>query len=162
MLNMDASLKGGMNMYIKVDSNKCSVCGACVSACPSDAVSIRDGIAVVDDSKCILCKRCIDVCPTGAISEVSELEVNETGSKGEQQGLEVFEAEPVSVIETPDRTCFSEFAIKMLPAVFDALMGLIGQRADSSSGQADSFRGQSALHGHQRRRRQKRGSNKRR
>ena len=53
-------------MAVKVESDKCNGCGECVSACPLDAIVIKDGKAVVDDS-CAECGACIDVCPNKAL-----------------------------------------------------------------------------------------------
>jgi pyruvate formate lyase activating enzyme len=41
---------------------RCTGCGQCVEACPRQAISIIDGIAVTETSKCNLCGRCIDTC----------------------------------------------------------------------------------------------------
>ena len=45
----------------------CTACGACVRACPQDAISIVGRLAVVDDDKCIRCYCCHELCPEGAI-----------------------------------------------------------------------------------------------
>ena len=46
---------------VKLDKNKCTDCGLCVSACKMD-------IKHVGDHECIQCGECIKVCPTKAIS----------------------------------------------------------------------------------------------
>lgn len=46
---------------IKLDKNKCTDCGLCVSACKMD-------IKRVGDHECIQCGECISVCPAQAIS----------------------------------------------------------------------------------------------
>ena len=46
---------------IKLDKNKCTDCGLCISACEMD-------INHVGDHECIHCGKCISVCPTKAIS----------------------------------------------------------------------------------------------
>jgi len=55
-------------MAAKVDPEKCTGCEACVSACPSEAITIKDGKAVVDPDKCVDCGVCVDECPVEAIS----------------------------------------------------------------------------------------------
>ena len=48
-------------------SDDCVNCGACVSECPTEAISEKDGKRVIADS-CVDCGVCVDVCPVGAIS----------------------------------------------------------------------------------------------
>ncbi len=48
-----------------VDQEKCTSCGACVKACPMDA--IRDDGRSTDMSRCECGLECKDVCPQGAI-----------------------------------------------------------------------------------------------
>jgi NAD-dependent dihydropyrimidine dehydrogenase PreA subunit len=55
-------------MKIVVDRYKCSGAGNCVTACPQEAISMVDGVAVIDESKCDLDGICIPVCPNEAIS----------------------------------------------------------------------------------------------
>ena len=50
-----------------VDAATCTGCGACITACSSDAI-VRDGIAAyVDAGRCNDKRRCIEVCEVGAI-----------------------------------------------------------------------------------------------
>lgn len=55
-------------MPAEIDKDKCTGCGSCVDECPSDAISMADGKAVVDSDACIDCGACIDACPVEAIS----------------------------------------------------------------------------------------------
>jgi len=51
---------------VKVDRDRCTNCGACVSACPLDAAKDRvAGKAFPAD--CFSCARCLNVCPVDAI-----------------------------------------------------------------------------------------------
>jgi ferredoxin len=55
-------------MPAKVDKEKCTGCETCVEECPSEAISMADGKAVVDVDTCIDCGVCVDACPVEAIS----------------------------------------------------------------------------------------------
>ena len=49
-----------------VISEKCIKCGACIAACPVEAISMKDGKVVIDQEKCISCGSCFAVCPVEA------------------------------------------------------------------------------------------------
>ncbi len=48
---------------LKIMSNFCKGCGACVEGCTADALALIDGKARVDDAACILCGYCAASCP---------------------------------------------------------------------------------------------------
>jgi NAD-dependent dihydropyrimidine dehydrogenase PreA subunit len=53
----------------EIDKEKCNGCGECVGVCPSRAVELDHGQAIIarpDD--CSYCTECETVCPEGAIS----------------------------------------------------------------------------------------------
>ena len=55
---------------IKVNWEKCTQCGACVSICPTEALYIKDRKTMevaFDPEKCIACELCIRPCPPRAI-----------------------------------------------------------------------------------------------
>jgi len=39
----------------------------CVDACPVEAITIVDGLAVIDEDLCTECGLCVEECPTGAL-----------------------------------------------------------------------------------------------
>lgn len=58
-----------MNTYehsVTLDSSKCTGCTTCIHRCPTEAIRIRNGHAVIDAERCIDCGECIKVCPHGA------------------------------------------------------------------------------------------------
>ena len=55
-----------MNSYkhsVYLDVNKCIGCTTCLKHCPTEAIRIRDGHAVINDGRCIDCGECIRICP---------------------------------------------------------------------------------------------------
>ena len=56
-----------ITMVAVVDADKCTGCETCVDTCPSEAISMEDGIAVVDADMCVDCEACVDECPAEAI-----------------------------------------------------------------------------------------------
>ena len=46
-----------------LDEHKCTGCTTCLRHCPTEAIRIRNGRAVIDEARCIDCGECIRVCP---------------------------------------------------------------------------------------------------
>jgi len=57
------------DVAIKVDAEECVGCESCVPVCPTEAITMVEGKAVIDQEKCNECKTCIDECPVDAIKE---------------------------------------------------------------------------------------------
>jgi len=52
----------------KIDLQRCDRCGACITACPEDALSMTDQGPVINGLQlCTYCTTCEDVCPQKAI-----------------------------------------------------------------------------------------------
>lgn len=51
---------------VELDVSKCTGCTTCLKHCPTEAIRIRNGHAVIDDDRCIDCGECIRLCPNNA------------------------------------------------------------------------------------------------
>jgi len=49
--------------------------GSCVPACPSGAIRLASGLAIVNPSLCTGCGECVKACPTGVISLIPRSQV---------------------------------------------------------------------------------------
>ncbi len=70
-----------MNTYdhsVFLDVEKCNGCTTCLKHCPTEAIRIRNGHAVINEGRCIDCGECIRVCPNNAkkakCSKLSEMD----------------------------------------------------------------------------------------
>ena len=70
-----------MNHYehsVFLDVSKCIGCTTCLRHCPTEAIRIKDGHAVINEGRCIDCGECIRVCPKKAkkakLSKLSEMD----------------------------------------------------------------------------------------
>ena len=69
---------------IEIDKDICFNCGACVSICPVEAITVAEDKSVnFDQEKCVgsTCSACVEACPVRALKSVKqnnhELENNE-------------------------------------------------------------------------------------
>ena len=64
-----------MNNYkhsVSLNAEKCKGCTHCLKRCPTEAIRIREGKAVIDTSRCIDCGECIRVCPYQAKKSICD------------------------------------------------------------------------------------------
>lgn len=56
-----------------IDNSRCIRCGACVSACPVNAIECKSGKMSIDKEQCILCYCCREMCPEDAVESERSL-----------------------------------------------------------------------------------------
>jgi iron only hydrogenase large subunit-like protein len=56
----------------KVDLEKCRGHMTCMRHCPTQAIRVRGGKAVISEELCVDCGSCISVCPAGAIVPITD------------------------------------------------------------------------------------------
>jgi len=52
---------------IYLDASRCVGCTTCTQRCPTEAIRVRDGKAVIMRDRCVVCGECIRVCPHNAM-----------------------------------------------------------------------------------------------
>ena len=52
-----------MEHAVTLMKEKCKGCTACIKQCPTEAIRVRRGRAIIIDERCIDCGQCIRVCP---------------------------------------------------------------------------------------------------
>ncbi len=69
-------------MAINVDKDKCIGCESCIAVCPTGALTMDAGKAIINQDSCVVCGACISECPVEAISkkEVTREVSNNEGS----------------------------------------------------------------------------------
>lgn len=57
---------------IRIEPEKCNGRMKCMRVCPTEAIRIRNGTAMIIEDKCIDCGECITVCPNNAIVPLTD------------------------------------------------------------------------------------------
>ncbi|MEO0288808.1 MAG: 4Fe-4S binding protein [candidate division WOR-3 bacterium] len=52
--------------YIKIEKEKCGLCGGCVAVCPVKVIVMYKDRLQINEG-CVKCDKCIKVCPVGAL-----------------------------------------------------------------------------------------------
>ena len=113
----------------------CDGCQACVSTCPTNAISMENGKAKIDPFQCVGCGACIPVCPKEAIdfknATTKQIMANLRGVLAEKQTGEIrivaFVDKNVGYTGMDflglDRTNYPE-SIRIVPVPSSAILGL--------------------------------------
>lgn len=56
----------GSPIYHALDAAKCIGCTHCMKSCPTEAIRVVNGLAVIDYDRCVYCGQCHRVCPANA------------------------------------------------------------------------------------------------
>lgn len=58
---------GNFHHALKIRTDLCEGCSHCMNVCPTEAIRVRDGKAILHGEKCIDCGKCFRECPSSAI-----------------------------------------------------------------------------------------------
>lgn len=61
-----------MKHSVVLDYKRCRGCTTCIKSCPTEAIRVRRGKAMILADRCIDCGTCIRVCPHHAVKSVSD------------------------------------------------------------------------------------------
>ncbi len=62
-----AEAHNGFHHALKVVDELCIGCTHCMTACPTQAIRVRDGKAIIIEERCVDCGNCCKACPVSAI-----------------------------------------------------------------------------------------------
>jgi Ni,Fe-hydrogenase III small subunit/Pyruvate/2-oxoacid:ferredoxin oxidoreductase delta subunit len=66
-----------------IDSSKCPApCDECRSACPTQAIDLKDDQLQLDMGRCLFCSDCLEACPAGAIQFTSDYRLSSRTREG--------------------------------------------------------------------------------
>lgn len=132
---------------IRVDQSLCDGCGVCMDECPTGAITLNNGTALVDTALCNDCRVCVEVCPNQALSwaaePVAEVEAEPTSLTVLQPSVEVIEIatrRPVPwhrsvlpVVGSALSWVGREVVPRLAPLALDTLEGALDRRLGRAS-----------------------------
>jgi len=72
--------------------------GSCASVCPQNAITVKDGVALVDEEKCVGCGLCAKECPKGLIELIPYGQIRAVQCVNSDKGKDVKEVCDVGCI----------------------------------------------------------------
>lgn len=159
-----------VSVLLHVDSARCTGCSICAEVCPTSAIRVVDGIAVIHADLCHECQSCVDACPQGAIRLAEEkVPVVEGEVVNMSQTLPVVQ-QPASAPDRPaSRPWTHELSValaflgrEIVPRTAAYLLQAWDRKRAASASRRRSADALSLLHnqqagGHRQRQRQRRG-----
>lgn len=96
---------------VKLDRDNCKGCTNCIKRCPTEAIRVREGKAIIIEDRCIDCGECIRMCPNRAKLAITD-------------GIERL-AEFKHTIAIPAPSLYAQFGPNIMPyQVLGALLEL--------------------------------------
>ncbi len=83
---------------LEVVEEKCVGCGACVTACPFNAITMENSLAVVND-RCTLCGACVEACPYGALVLRKESAGPDAAAAGGYRGVMIVAEQKRGIVQ---------------------------------------------------------------
>lgn len=60
-------MEGKFHHALKIREDLCEGCSHCMNVCPTEALRVKNGKAVLYAEKCVDCGKCFRECPSSAI-----------------------------------------------------------------------------------------------
>jgi len=108
-----------VNMLHSVSLNKdlCVGCTNCIKGCPTEAIRVRNGKAVIDDVRCVDCSECIRICPYHA--KIALTDDFDSTLESIKSKLKVAIVSPVLFTQFPHKSSRSKIMNAIISLGFD-------------------------------------------
>ncbi|MBN1267880.1 MAG: 4Fe-4S binding protein [Anaerolineales bacterium] len=127
---------------ITINQAVCTGCGICLTTCPQNAISMKNGLAWIDPQLCDSCGECLEACPNQAIFADPQ-PVPGTSLLPVKEPAAITILEPESISEYSDSPGVAKnLAVlggTLLASLVDTLLDRRRQKQDSSINSPVSF-----------------------
>ena len=103
---------------VSIHKELCVGCTNCIKECPTEAIRVRDGKAVIADLRCIDCGECIRICPYHAKYAKIDL-LDDIFKKTEKKCIHVAIVSPVLYTQFPHNTTRANVLLALKSLGFD-------------------------------------------